>query len=276
MAKEKRTICFDTRLNIEAYQFQGIMQRFPNHFHEHYVIGFIESGSRRFICRDKDYAIHAGDMILINPFENHICEQLDEKPLDCCFLNIPVESMEKAVEEITGTLYPPRFREQVVRQSEMVPSIREIHRMVMEKETSFQKEELFFFLIGQILADYTEIQKEAELCSFSKETKIICEYLEKNYRESISLNDLSSLTGKSKYHLLRSFTKQKGISPYSYLETIRINHARKFLEEGVSPIDVAYQTGFTDQSHFSNFFKKFIGLTPKQYQNIFFNGEKGK
>lgn len=89
------------------------------------------------------------------------------------------------------------------------------------------------------------------------------------FMENISLEDLCRLTGLSKYYLLRSFTKQKGISPYSYLETIRIDKAKKLLEQGILPIDAALQTGFTDQSHFSNFFKKFIGLTPKQYMNIF-------
>jgi len=34
-------------------------------------------------------------------------------------------------------------------------------------------------------------------------------------------------------------------------------------------MEVAFQTGFSDQSHFSNFFKKLIGLTPKQYMKIF-------
>lgn len=82
------------------------------------------------------------------------------------------------------------------------------------------------------------------------------------------------LTGISKYHLLRSFTKQKGISPYSYLETIRISEAKQLLENGYSPLEVALQTGFTDQSHFSNFFKKFIGLTPKQYMKIFMTNSK--
>lgn len=87
--------------------------------------------------------------------------------------------------------------------------------------------------------------------------------------DSITLDDLSKLAGLSKYYLLRSFTKQKGISPYSYLETIRIGKAKKLLEQGVLPVDAALQTGFSDQSHFSNFFKKFIGLTPKQYMNIY-------
>ncbi|MPN58983.1 HTH-type transcriptional activator Btr [bioreactor metagenome] len=94
--------------------------------------------------------------------------------------------------------------------------------------------------------------------------------------KNITLNELSELAGLSKYYLLRSFTKQKGISPYRYLETIRIDRAKKLLEKGLLPIEAALQTGFADQSHFSNFFKKFIGLTPKQYMNIFkdLSGEK--
>lgn len=81
--------------------------------------------------------------------------------------------------------------------------------------------------------------------------------------------DLSELIGWSKYHLLRSFTKQKGITPNSYLETIRINQAKKLLEQGVRPIDAAFQTGFSDQSHMTKFFKRQVGLTPKQYMKIF-------
>lgn len=41
------------------------------------------------------------------------------------------------------------------------------------------------------------------------------------------------------------------------------------LEEGKTPTDVAFLTGFSDQSHFTNYFSKFIGLTPKVYQEIF-------
>ena len=37
----------------------------------------------------------------------------------------------------------------------------------------------------------------------------------------------------------------------------------------LQPIEAAAMTGFADQSHFTNYFKDFIGLTPKQYQRIF-------
>lgn len=46
MKKETRTVVYDDELRIEDYRFEGTRQPFPNHFHEHYVIGFVEDGQR--------------------------------------------------------------------------------------------------------------------------------------------------------------------------------------------------------------------------------------
>lgn len=269
MTKEIRTVKFDTELKVEVYHFQGIMQKFSNHFHEYYVIGFIESGSRHLSCKNKEYTIEPGDLLLFNPGDNHTCEQIDGKTLDYRCINIQPEIMSKAVFEITGKDYLPYFTTSVVFHSEMVAPLKNLHQVIMQEEKDFRKEEMFYLLLEQLIEEYTEQEMPLRKSEQSTEAKAICEFLEKNYRKNITLDDLSNLTGLSKYYLLRTFTKQKGISPYSYLETIRIDKAKKLLEQGVLPIDVALQTGFTDQSHFSNFFKKFIGLTPKQYMNIF-------
>jgi len=82
---------------------------------------------------------------------------------------------------------------------------------------------------------------------------------------------LIKLSFYNKYYLLRLFTKHKCVSPYCYLESIRINKSKKMLEKGVSIIDVAHDTGFSHQSHFSNSFKKYMGMTPKQYMDIYNN-----
>lgn len=269
MEQEVRTAKYDAELRLEAYHFQGIMQKFPNHFHEYYVIGFIEEGQRVLFCKNKEYTIEPGDLLLFNPRDNHLCEQIDGKTLDYRCINIQPEIMSKTVFEITGKEYLPYFIPQVVFHSELVSVLRKLHQVMMEKEKDFRKEEIFFFLLEQLIEEYTEHDMPTKNAEQSTEAKAICEFLENHYMENITLDDLCKLTGLSKYYLLRSFTKQKGISPYSYLETIRIDNAKKMLEQGILPLDVALQTGFTDQSHFSNFFKKFIGLTPKQYMNIF-------
>jgi len=268
MKQEERTVCFDDELGIEAYRFKGIMQKFPNHFHEYYVIGFIESGRRHLSCKNKEYTIGPGDILLFNPRDNHTCEQIDGKTLDYRCINIKPEVMSDTVYEITGKNYLPEFSQNVAYQSEQVQLLKELHQMLLEQRTDLAKQETFYFLIAQLLAFYTEPIK-AEITNVSEAVQRVCTYIEGNFTTLITLGDLSKVAGLNKYTLLRSFTKERGITPYQYLETIRVNYAKRLLEKGVEPIEAAGQAGFTDQSHFTKFFKNFIGTTPKQYQNIF-------
>jgi len=101
MKKGIKTVCYDEELGIEAYWFEGIIQPFPNHFHDYYVIGFIESGSRCLSCKNKEYAIKAGDVLLFNPNDNHGCSQIGNEALDYREINIPSDVMFSLVKEFT-------------------------------------------------------------------------------------------------------------------------------------------------------------------------------
>jgi len=273
MKEEKRTVRFDNDLKIETYHFEGIMQKFPNHFHEHYVLGFVESGRRFLTCKNKEYNIDAGDLLLFNPLDNHACEQVDDQALDWRCVNIEKAVMRRMAEEITGKDDLPIFTSTVVCQSDAVSTLRDLHDMILKEVKDFNKEETFYFLIEQLITDYTKPVAET-LAQVSREIQAACDYMESNYTETITLADLSKVAGLNKYTLLRSFTMQRGITPYQYLSTIRVNKAKRLLEDGVSPIEAAFQSGFTDQSHFTRFFKNFIGLTPRQYQDICSNDDK--
>ncbi|NRD77946.1 AraC family transcriptional regulator [Bacillus sp. BRMEA1] len=269
MSNEIRTVYLDPYLNIETYRFKGIMQKFPAHFHEYYVIGFIEEGQRYLVCKGEEYIINPGDLLLFNPYDTHSCEQIDGKTLDYRCINVKPEVMKKAVLEINGNENLPYFKQSVVYHSESVSNLRELHLKISDGGSAFKKEELFLYLLEELIQSHSELTILSSSSETSHEIKLVCNYLEENYTKMITLNDLSNITGWSKYRLLRSFTKQKGISPYSYLETIRINHAKKLLEQGVKPIEVTFLTGFSDQSHLTKFFKRLVGLTPKQYMRIF-------
>ncbi|MED0867836.1 AraC family transcriptional regulator [Bacillus spizizenii] len=269
MQNETRTLQLDPHLNIEAYRFQGIMQKFPNHFHDYYVIGFIEKGQRYLACQDQEYIINPGDLLLFNPRDTHSCEQIDGRTLDYRCINVMPDVMEKAVKEITGAGHLPYFSQHVLFRHELTTSLQELHILISKEKQALRKEELFLHLLEELIRHYSDVTFLSSIPEPSDEVKMVCEFLEEHYTENVTLNDLSELIGWSKYHLLRSFTKQKGITPNSYLETIRINQAKKLLEQGVRPIDAAFQTGFSDQSHMTKFFKRQVGLTPKQYMKIF-------
>ena len=82
----------------------------------------------------------------------------------------------------------------------------------------------------------------------------MCDYLEAHCDRRITLEQLSTLAGLSKYHLLRCFTRQKGITPLPlYWKRCGWNRARALLEQGATPLDAALRAGFADQSHFNHF-----------------------
>lgn len=269
---ENRTVCFDAELRVEAYFLQGIVQRFPNHFHEEYVIGFIERGLRLLHCKNRDDLIRPGDLLIFNPRDAHACEQVNGEALDWRCLNIGPEVMRRAAAEITGREFLPYFQPNVHLQSEHSATLRELHGMIARGEKDFRKEELFLLLLEQLIESYAEPFARPAQQPYDGAVEAVCAYLGEHCAETISLDELAAIANRSKYYLLRTFTRQKGISPYRYLETIRISRAKKLLEAGACPAEAAFQTGFADQSHFSNFFKTMIGLTPRQYGGIFAGG----
>lgn len=272
--QEQRHVYYDRDLDIEAYNLSGIVQKFPNHFHEYYVIGFIEGGKRHLWCKGKEYDTSAGDLILFNPRDNHYCAPVNGELLDYRAVNIKPEVMSRAVKEITGEAYMPYFTENVVYKSDIAQSVQDLYRAVLNDAPLLEKEENLFFLLNQILREYASDFESADVLRPNRQIQSLCQYMEEHFAENVTLDELLSMTDFGKSYLLRSFTRQTGVSPYRYLQTIRLDKAKRFLEEGIAPIDAAGMAGFSDQSHFTHFFKEFIGLTPKQYQRIFQDKEK--
>lgn len=96
-----------------------------------------------------------------------------------------------------------------------------------------------------------------------------CAFIRSRYARHITLEELSRQAGLSKSALVRAFAKAKGVTPYRYLMAVRISEARRLLERGVSPAEAAVETGFSDQSHFTNYFTAFTGLTPGACRALF-------
>ena len=268
MRKETRTVVYDDELRIEAYHFEGIVQPFPNHFHEYYVIGFIEDGERCLSCRNQEDTIAKGNIVLFNPGDNHACVQSDDGTLDYRGFNITKEVMLDLAEEATGKRELPGFSKTVIFDEEVTCYLHPLHELVMKGSCEFGKEENLLFLISLLIQRYGQPFKSC-IPECREEIEKACDFMEQRFADRIYLDQICHYAGLSKSTLLRAFTKSKGVTPYSYLENIRIGKAKKLLEQGVPPIEAAMQTGFSDQSHFTNYFNRFIGLAPGLYRDIF-------
>ena len=94
----------------------------------------------------------------------------------------------------------------------------------------------------------------------------IDDYIHQHLGYPISVIDLADQLGYSNFYFLREFKKLTGVTPYQYLLTRRLEQGKKQLASGSANIaQIASETGFTDQSHFTRAFKGAYGITPGQF-----------
>lgn len=77
---------------------------------------------------------------------------------------------------------------------------------------------------------------------------------------------LAATAGLSRFHFSRLFKLETGMTPGRFIETLRIERAKALIDVGDLPlVEIAYKTGFSDQSHFTRRFRKTTGMTPGAY-----------
>lgn len=92
-------------------------------------------------------------------------------------------------------------------------------------------------------------------------------YLQKNYAQKISLEDLSAIAALNKSYLVRLFKKEMGLTPIEYLNHIRLSAAKEMLEHSAAPLKViAARCGYDTPAYFVSRFRLAFGLTPEEYR----------
>ncbi|NVK72136.1 MAG: helix-turn-helix domain-containing protein [Oceanospirillaceae bacterium] len=93
-------------------------------------------------------------------------------------------------------------------------------------------------------------------------------YIGENFKEDVSLSDLSNMACTSPSHLSFLFRNHLDLSFKSILVQVRVRYAKKLIESSpqMKITDISLQSGFGDLSHFEKMFKRYIGCTPRQYR----------
>ena len=108
--------------------------------------------------------------------------------------------------------------------------------------------------------------KNSQFISSDSKTHEIYEYLSKNYRETVTLEELSFLFGTNKTTLCKSFKNSFGTTVVSYVNDLKIKEARRLIRDGAASItEISETLGFSSVHYFSRLFKKRVGISPKEY-----------
>jgi AraC-like DNA-binding protein len=95
-------------------------------------------------------------------------------------------------------------------------------------------------------------------------------FIDRNYPESIDLNEIADEACYPKFHFIRTFKSIYGKTPHQYSTAVRIEKAKELLEAEISVTEACFSVGFDSLGSFTMLFKRRIGITPSKelFRNI--------
>lgn len=138
------------------------------------------------------------------------------------------------------------------------PSFQNIERLESKEEVD-EITKQFYKRIFQKL-------REESMGGMHRTIKQLLEYINSHYDQDIGLAELAELVEMNPAYLSILFKEEVGMSYIKYLTKVRIDAAKKLLEEGYKVIEVSEKVGYSNYRYFCDIFKKQAGQTPSEYK----------
>lgn len=98
----------------------------------------------------------------------------------------------------------------------------------------------------------------------------VLDQIAEQFHQPLSLEQLAATYGHNELRFLRDFTRTIGLTPHAYLIEVRLQAARRMIEQTNLPLaSIALDAGFAHQSHMGSAFRKHLAMTPSQYRSRF-------
>jgi AraC-like DNA-binding protein len=252
---------------VKALHARFVTHQFPRHAHEHFVIGLVERGAQSYWYRGARHVTPAGQVFVVNPEEPHTGESAAPAGYVYRTLYPCMDDLARAARDLGDRGGSFFFREAVLNDRSLATLLSRCHRAIAENRSSVECESLYLRVLVHLVTAHAEPRVSAR--PQGKESfavKRAREYMLANFDQDIALSDLARLVALSPYYFARTFETAVGLPPHSYLEGIRIRKACELMTSGESLANTAAMVGYSDQSHFTHRFKRFLGMTPGQYK----------
>lgn len=239
------------------------------HAHEEYAFGVTLAGRQDFFSGGQFHRSPPGNVILLNPEEVHDGRPGDDSTLGYVMAYVSPGQLEALFADAVGREGAGRFRGKDTLISD--PALRKVilelvHLVIRQEGTRIDQEHALYQITTRLVQRAGKFEPGGSVSRPDALVKRAKDYILAHLEEDVSLDDISQAAHLSKYHFLRLFRQQFGMTPHQYVLNCRINAARSALETGAGPNDVALRYGFADLSHFNRRFKRIYGMTPYQYQ----------
>lgn len=223
----------------------------PLHSHESFCVGLVTEGEVIFRIQDQESSLKRGMLFLI--------------PSNTGVKILPVKKYRYITICIKNELRNPFFKLQYDRFFLNLPDIDDFlnpcHDYMWYKDTDKLIADILQLIKPLLCVDSLKMHHQV-----SEPIQKAIRYLKEHANEKFDLEILARESFVSKYHLVRQFKKEMGVSPHQYYIQTKLRIVKENILENKTVAEIATELNFSDQSHLCRQFKQLMGVSLQDYK----------
>lgn len=254
---------FDLQFSIRFEIVDDVNFYSPFHWHNHIEFLYVLDGKIDFTVEQRKYLLESGDMIIVNSEKIHSSKLCGHARY--ILLQVPLSAFEGVYEEIENVVFKEKPSASEAENlfsclSQMLDLVDDTHQENRVKFISLLYD-FFYRLLSSFQAERKKISSDSYY-GINRISPVIT-YVEKEFRNKITLADVSQILNVTPEHICRLFKKYTDMTFNEYLMSLRISAFYQMLQNTNQKISIILEEcGITNYKVFSREFKKMFGKTP--------------
>lgn len=251
------------------------------HWHPEIEITYVQKGTMCYKVNHMVYHLKEGDIVFNNSGALHSGTMENQK--DCAY--IPVTFDSRLIYGFFQSTVNSKYVDPIIQDS-MLPAIcidqsepwhkpfREYLLRIIdldEKKPDFYELDITICLqsMWRLLLEHITYEPQASRENSLEYDRIkkILSYIEENYQNKITLNDIAGHIHLCESECTRLFKRHMNTTLFAFLQEYRIERSLEFLQDDQPVSAVADKAGFSDPNYYSKVFAKIKGCSPREYRN---------
>jgi len=248
----------------------------PHHWHDEVELIFIEKGMIHHTVNGDYLTLNQGQGLFINSRQFHelITDPQEDCTLYCLIFNPRLLRSCIRMEQHVGAIADNENLEYIVLnrdekwKREIIDCLVEV--VELDKKANHESEMigLLHKLWNSLYLNVEKLNDKTEYVNLGQRmVKEMIRFIQANYKEDISLEDICIAGGSGKTKCTELFKKYVHLTPVEYLRGLRLEKSVMYLRDtDMTVSEIAYEVGFAGASYYGEYFKKMYGITPLQFR----------
>ena len=259
------------------YSYKETKKKLEMHQHDDMLeICYLETGTQYYQVGDRNYLLKGGDILITPPNTIHGTSSFPEEKgsLFWMIIKVPKTSFKilnlnshesKNLVDRLLSLNSAHFKGSI----EMKKVLSDIFSIYNKKDDPLTKITISNSILSFILLVIKFGEKNSSN-TISDDIQYCCQYIQDNVFQNIYISKLAQLVNLSESRFKHKFKDEVGTPPNEYILKTKINKAKELIaKQKASVTNIAYDLGFSTPSYFSTVFKKYQGVTPTKYMDLY-------